>query len=185
MPSSGTFARIGLIGAVAVVVGISTFGALLKQVTPRAITIGPAPVAATPAPPSPSDHVQSPATESASASAPARPAPAVVSSPTNVATANPSRPAGESMPAKSQQEPPPAAAPPSASSPSAFPPMQILTDVGPTGTSQPAQANAVTVGQPTAEKPAARRAADNRANKRKRKTRPAPYEMREFLAGRW
>jgi hypothetical protein len=185
MPSGGTFARIGLIGAVAVVVGISTFGALLKQVTPRAITIGPAPVAATPAPPSPPDHVQSPATESASASGGARPAPAVASSPTNVATANPSRPTGEPVPAKSQQNLPPAADAPSASSPSAFPPMQILTDVGPAGTSQPAQANAAATGQPTAEKPAAKRAADNRANKPKRKKRPAPYEMREFLAGRW
>jgi hypothetical protein len=63
--------------------------------------------------------------------------------------------------------------------------MQILTDV-PAGTSQAApQANAAP--RPaTAEKPAAKqRAADNRANKRKRQKRPAPYEIREFLAGRW
>ena len=34
MPSSGAFARVGLGAAVAVVIGISTFGPLLKQVTP-------------------------------------------------------------------------------------------------------------------------------------------------------
>ncbi|MFL5052515.1 MAG: hypothetical protein ACJ8D4_20590 [Xanthobacteraceae bacterium] len=40
--------------------------------------------------------------------------------------------------------------------------------------------------QPTAEKPAAKqRAANTRANKQKRRKRPAPYEMREFLAGHW
>jgi hypothetical protein len=181
MPSGGTFARIGLIGAVAVVVGISTFGSLLKQVTPRAITIGPAPVAATPAPPSSPDHAQSPAATSATA----QPGAPVVPSPANVAASSPSRPVGEPKPAKSQHDSPPSADVPLASAPSAFPPMQILTDTGPTGTSQPAQANVVTTGQPTAAKPAAKRAADNRANKRKRKTRPAPYEMREFLAGRW
>jgi hypothetical protein len=181
MPSSGTFARIGLIAAVAVVVGISTFGSLLKQVTPREITIGPVSVAATPAPPPPVDHVQSPATEHATAA----PASSVVSSPTNVAVSSPSRPTGEPMPAKSQQDRPPAADPPSALAPSAFPPMQILTDVGPAGPAAHANVSATT--QPTAEKPAAKRAAaaDNRANKRKRKTRPAPYEMRDFLAGRW
>jgi hypothetical protein len=177
MPSSGTFARIGLIAAVSVVVGISTFGSLLRQVTPRAITIGPAPVAATPAS-LPTDHPQSSAVESATAQPPP-----LVWPPPNVAVSSPARPTGDAVVAKPQQEPPPAAETPS--SPAAFPPMQILTDVAPAGTSQAApQANAA-AGQPKAAKPAAKRAADNRANKQKRKKRPAPYEMREFIAGRW
>ena len=69
MPSSGTFARIGLIAAVSVVVGISTFGSLLKHVTPQAITIGPVSVAATPAPSVPAGPAQLPTTEPATAAA--------------------------------------------------------------------------------------------------------------------
>src|SRR5215510_6243763 len=164
MPSSGTFARIGLIAAVAVVVGVSTFGSLLRQVAPRAITIGPAPVAATPAPPPP-DRPQSatnPATaEQASPAAPS--ADAAVSSPT--------RPSGEPAAAKPAQAPP-ATSTATASLPSAFPPVQIMTEAG-QAASQPApQAEAAPTAQPAAEKP--KRAADNRANKKKRKTRPAP-----------
>jgi hypothetical protein len=64
--------------------------------------------------------------------------------------------------------------------------MQILTDVGPAATGQPAPSANAAAGQPNAEKPAAKqRGADNRTNKRKRQKRPAPYEMRDFLAGRW
>src|SRR5215216_6270975 len=45
MPLAGTFARVGLIGAVGLVVGISTLGALLKQTSPVNTTAG---ISATP-----------------------------------------------------------------------------------------------------------------------------------------
>src|SRR5215204_3463255 len=90
MPSSGTFARVGLIAAVSVVVGISTFGSLLKHVTPQAITIGPVSVAATPAPPVPAGPAQ-PTTESATAET----APSPAASPTSVTRASPAPPTSE------------------------------------------------------------------------------------------
>src|SRR5690242_2440947 len=85
MPSSGTFARVGLMAAVAVVVGISTFGSLLRQETPRAIAIGPVPVAATPAAVLPADLSQAPAPGPASADPPA----AVMTPPGKVAVSSP------------------------------------------------------------------------------------------------
>ncbi len=174
MPSSRTFARIGLTAAVAVVVGISTFGSLLKQVTPRAIAIGPAPGAPTPAPVLATALPQVPAPGTASAT----PAAPVTTPPGKVAVSSPA-PArvGEDSPA-----PPPSQSAIDGPTPSAaFPPVQILTEVPPASASEPAPETHMAATPPAAQKKPAKRA----ASRGKSKKRPAPYEIREFYAGRW
>lgn len=184
MPSSGAFARVGLGAAVAVVIGISTFGPLLKQLTPTqgatGLVAGVAPV--------PSDNPP-PLSGRALTDAVA----GVMSSPVAASASNRTEVPARAVP---QTEPPTngiaapaiAAVSASATSVSAFPPMQTMTDEG-SGragepTAQPTPPTASASGRPRgAEKSSAqKRVADA---KKKRQEHPRPFGIREFLAGRW
>jgi hypothetical protein len=178
MPSTGTFARIGLIVAVAVIVGISTFGSLLRQVTPRAIAIGPVPVAATPAPVLAADHAQPPAPGPAIA----EPASPVTAPPSKGAVSSPPRPGEDPTRAQQPQLAQPAAEESTPSAAPAFPPVQILTEVPPAAANEPApETHMAATPSAAPQKKSPKRA----ATKGRSKKRPAPYEMREFYAGRW
>jgi len=182
MPSSGAFARVGLGAAVAVVIGISTFGPLLKQVTPTqgatGLVAGVAPVPSDSPPP-----LSGRALNDAVAG--------VMSSSVRASSTNPTEvPAG----AAPRAEPPttgiaaPSAPVASATSTSAFPPMQTMTDEGSARAeqAQPTSPAATASSRPRgAEKSSAKRVADAHAGKKKRPEHPKPFGIREFLAGRW
>ena len=182
MPASDTFARLGLIAAVTVVVGISTFGPMLRQ--------GPQPegrlmaLAAVVPPPLPARPALDGRSTGVATAEPALPGPAV-------AEATPSR-FRSAVAALTLEEPAPVvkgnaqanvAAPivgavPSESPPPQFPTVQTLDDVPAAQTAAQAAAAAL-----AAKK--AKRAAELRAAARKKAAaQPRPFDIRDFFAGR-
>jgi len=184
MPASDTFARLGLIAAVTVVVGISTLGPLLRQgPQPEGRLLALAAVVPPPLPPSPA-----PLNDRSTGMAAAGPtlrAPAV-------AEAAPS-PFRSAVAALTLEEPAPAvkgnaqanaaapivgAAPSESPSAPEFPTVQTLDDVPTSQTAAQAAAAAL-----AAKK--AKRAAELRAAARKKAaTRPQPFDLRDYFAGR-
>ena len=182
--SSGAFARVGLGAAVAVVIGISTFGPLLKQLAPtqgaNGLVAGVALVPSDNPPPQLSGRALTDAVGGA------------LSSPVRASASNRTDVSAGAAP---QTEPPtagiaaPSAPVVAATSASAFPPMQTMSDEGARfgePTAQPTQPTASASSRPRgAEKSTAKRVADTHATKKKRPETPRPFGIREFLAGRW
>lgn len=211
MPSDGIFARVGLLAAVSVVIGVSTLGTLLRPAPPDAaaplLTLAPR-------------HEPTPAAVTAQPQVPVPTAPAVGAGP-----ASPVNPAPAATAAGSQASPPvggpfvpatgsaagepakgapataaaaPAAAAPrgaaaSATTPdqvapagkqAAFPEIQPLDEAGIAGAAAAGAAGAAAASAaapPPHAKP--RKKVVDRA--KTRRPRPAPFQIREFFAGRW
>jgi hypothetical protein len=208
MPSSAAFARLGLIVAVSVVAGISTLGPLLKQATQSdsrttgMAATGPPPDGrttgvATTLPPPPEA-----AGEAAVAAAPSdRPAPTAVRTlagavpeaarpPVRTAVARLTideavrrAPPADNAPAAAAAAPAPSAdsaSAPSAVAAPAFPAVQPLDDGA---APQAAQAAAPPQAAQAAAPPQA--AKKKRAAAKQKPVRPAPFDLRDFFAGRW
>jgi hypothetical protein len=166
MPSGGSFARIGLIAAVSMVVGISTLGSLLKQAPPDEVvrvvalpaSARPEPVAAAKTAEPVVDVPVKPAVASLTLEEPAPAAPKPTSD--GISTAAAPLPAAVSAPAS--------------------PTIQPLTDES--------SATAALAALPVASQPPrgqvakpAKRAGYNRPA-RQRQVRPAPFGFGEFIA---
>ena len=195
MPASDTFARLGLIGAVTVVVGISTLGPMLRQgpqpegrlVALAAVIPPPAPLAvdrstgfaaADPAS-APPTSVQS--VPPASTPAAAATAPSLYRTSLAAFTLQEPAPAVKGNAQASAAAPIVGTTPSESSSTSAFPSVQTLDEV-PTGQTE-AQAAQAAAAALAAKK--AKRAAELRAAARKKAAaRPQPFDIRDFFAGR-
>src|SRR5262245_33494623 len=191
MPASDTFARLGLIAAVTVVVGISTLGPLLRQ--------GPQPegklvALAAVVPPAPSFARGDRSTGLGVAPDDRLTGMAVAAPSTRAAAASP--PVKTGVAALTLEDPPPAApkanqvearaapvesAPTSADPSGAFPSVQTFDEVS-TGQTAAQAAAAAAAAAVAAKK--AKRAAEIRAAKRKAGSRPQPFDIRDFFAGR-
>jgi hypothetical protein len=210
MPSSDAFARVGLIAAVSVVAGISTLGPLLKQATQSdsrttgmAATVPPPDgrttgVAATlPPPPEaageravaapPSDRSAPIAARALTGAVPeaARPPVRTAVARLTIDEAVRTAPPADIAPAAAAAAPAPSAA--SASAPpavaaSAFPAVQPLDETD-GGASQAAQAAAPPQAAQAAPPPQPSK--KKRAAAKKEPVRPAPFDLRDFFAGRW
>src|SRR5215813_4241866 len=187
MPASDTFARLGLVAAVTVVVGISTLGPLLRQ--------GPQPegrlvALAAVVPPAPSfasmlsDRSTGLAVAESSMPAARAVTPAALAP---VKTGLAALTLEDPLPAAAKANPVEAIAAPvesasaAADTNGAFPSVQTLDEV-PAGQTA-AQAAAVAAAAAAAAKKT-KRAAEIRAAKRKAAARPQPFDIRDFFAGR-
>jgi len=189
MPASDTFARLGLIAAVTVVVGISTLGPMLRQASqPEGKLVALAAVVPPPLPPSPTPLPNDRSTGMAAAEpAPTAPpvvapavaqtAPPLVRAAVAVLTLEDPAPAVKGNAQANAAAPMVGTTPTESSSPSEFPSVQTLDEV-PTGQTA-AQAAAAAL---AAKK--AKRAAELRAAARKKAARPQPFDIRDFFAGR-
>jgi len=198
MASGAKFARAGLIAAISLVVGLSTFGSLLKQPGPRqasaariVISVPPGesarPILTEPTLAEPLGVP--PANVAVRARAPAadEPVGSIAATPKAAATmqvgpATQTAPAAAPAALVSQPAAPAAAPAASASLPEApaFPPMQTHEGAEAIATaSSPAEPGAEN------EKPAAKKKSKRADSHRRKAVRPAPYEIREFFAGRW
>ena len=160
MSSSTALARVGLAMAISVVVAISTFGPLLKEIGPRDSNAARLP----------GDFARVPATDAAAVGVVRAPPAASV-------------PAAEVQPASSPTTPAEVSSAPKNAA-SEFPPMQTLADdgrlaAGNTRGDAPAPEASASGSEKTAH---GKR--DWHIAKRRAPVRPAPYEIREFLAGR-
>jgi hypothetical protein len=210
MPSSGAFARVGLIAAVSVVAGISTLGPLLKQAmqsdsrtTDMAATVPPADGRTTgvaaPLPPPPeaagegavaaplSDRSAPIAARALTGAVPeaARPPVRTAVARLTIDEAVRTAPPADIAPAAAAAAPAPSAASgsaPPAVAATAFPPVQPLDETD-GGASQAAQAAAPPQAAQAATPPQA--AKKKRAAAKKKPARPAPFDLRDFFAGRW
>lgn len=190
MASGAKFARAGLIAAISLVVGLSTFGSLLKQPGPRqasaariVISVPPGesarPILTEPTLAEPLGVP--PANVAVRARAPAadEPVGSIAATPKAAATMQVG-PATQTAPAALVSQPAAPAASASLPEAPAFPPMQTHEGAEAIATaSSPAEPGAEN------EKPAAKKKSKRADSHRRKAVRPAPYEIREFFAGRW
>ena len=192
MPASDTFARLGLIAAVTVVVGISTLGPLLRQgpqpegkLVALAAVVPPAPSFARGdrstglGVPAPDDRltgmaVAAPSTRAAAASPPVKTGLAALT----LEDPPPAAPKANQVEARAA---PVESASTSADPSGAFPSVQTLDEVS---TGQTAAQAAASAAAAAAAAKKAKRAAEVRAAKRKAASRPQPFDIRDFFAGR-
>jgi hypothetical protein len=215
MASARGLARVGLSVAVAAVIGVSTYGSLLKQTPPAdaaALPTGPIlartqPTVVTPAEPAAPAARAAAATAPATAAVTAAPAaaapasvasqPAASTSPAPVA-AMPATPSAEPSPTTALARPTEDWARPATASPSevvAATPPPAVADPPPQGAAENFPPVQVLEDVPLQAPPivaatptiqrAARRNADRSRPKRKTVRSPSPSEVRENMAGRW
>jgi hypothetical protein len=212
MPSSDAFARLGLIAAVSVVAGISTLGPLLKQATQSdsrttgmaatvpppdgrttGVTLPPSAEAAGEGAAPPSDRPAPIAARDLAGVVPEAALPPVRTAVARLTIDEAVRmaPPADIAPAAAAAAPAPSAAsasaPPAVAAP-AFPAVQPLDDGAAPQAAQaapPQEAQAAAPPQAVQAMAPPQAAKKKRAAAKKKPARPAPFDLRDFFAGRW